>query len=359
MMLNCKIYPRLLIYRFGLLQRVFCYYSTEKSSDFDYCAAIVKRSDYENYLCTLLLPAEFRRSVFAVRAFNCELATIREAVSNPTVGLMRLKFWADALDKIMQTNPPANPPAHPPNPPAHPVAAELSLVAAKHKLSKMWLKQLIESREWSLHDRPFRSLPELEDYCSKTTTSMLYLTLEILDVRTVDADHVASHVGKAVGIVNSLRSIPFNARRNQVLLPIDLLLLHGVPEEDIIRKKSTDAVRNLIHDIASQAQIHLEHARKLAEKSKDGVPKRVRTAMLCAVIASNYLNDLQKFNFDVFNSFLNRRNNWLPLLLFLNKIRETIATERKRTQTGTQCSFLLNPSSPGSSYRSPPSSPKI
>ena len=71
----------------------------------------------------------------------------------------------------------------------------------------------------------------------------------------------------------------------------------------------------------SISTVHLEHARKLAEKSKDGVPKRVRTAMLCAVIASNYLNDLQKFNFDVFNSFLNRRNNWLPLLLFLNKIR--------------------------------------
>jgi len=242
-MLNCQTYPRLLIYRFGLLQRVFCYYSTERSSEFDYCAAIVKRSDYENYLCTLLLPTEFRRSVFAVRAFNCELATVREAVSNATVGLLRLKFWADALDKIMQGNPPA-----------HPVAAELSLVATKHKLSKMWLKQLIESREWSLHDHPFRSLPELEEYCSKTTTSMLYLTLEILDVRTVDADHIASHVGKAVGIVNSLRSIPYNARRNQVLLPIDLLLLHGVPEEDIIRKKSTDAVRNLIHDVASQAQ---------------------------------------------------------------------------------------------------------
>ena len=159
MILNCKPYPRLLIYRFDILQRVFCYYST-KSSDFDYCAAIVKRSDYENYLCTLLLPAEFRRSVFAVRAFNCELATVREAVSNAAVGLMRLKFWADSLDKIMQANPPA-----------HPVAAELSLVAKRHKLSKMWLKQLIESREWSLHDRPFRSLPELEEYCSNLKIS--------------------------------------------------------------------------------------------------------------------------------------------------------------------------------------------
>lgn len=156
-----KSFPRLLIYRFGLFQRI-CNYSTEKSSDFDYCAGIVKRSDYENYLCTLLLPAEFRRPVLAVRAFNCELATIRELVSNVNIGLMRLKFWADALDKIMKGNPPA-----------HPVAAELSLAATRYKLSKMWLKQLIESREWSLYDRQFRTLLELEEYCSKTTASML------------------------------------------------------------------------------------------------------------------------------------------------------------------------------------------
>lgn len=147
-----------------------------------------------------------------------------------------------------------------------------------------------------------------------------YLTLEILNVRSVDADHIGNHVGKAVGIVNFLRSVPYNSRRNQVLLPTDLMLLHGVAEEDILRQKSTDPVRNLIHDIASQAQIHLEHARNVEKNGKNQIPQRVRTAMLCAVTASNYLKDLQKFNFDVFNSLLNRRNNWLPLLLYLNKI---------------------------------------
>lgn len=37
--------------------------------------------DYENYLCVLLLPKRFRTSVFAVRAFNVELARVRKSAA--------------------------------------------------------------------------------------------------------------------------------------------------------------------------------------------------------------------------------------------------------------------------------------
>ena len=37
-----------------------------------------RKLDYENYLCVLLLPKRVRASVFAVRAFNVELARVRK-----------------------------------------------------------------------------------------------------------------------------------------------------------------------------------------------------------------------------------------------------------------------------------------
>lgn len=40
--------------------------------------SFLRRSDYENYLNLLLYPAEVRRSGFAVRAFNVEIAQVRE-----------------------------------------------------------------------------------------------------------------------------------------------------------------------------------------------------------------------------------------------------------------------------------------
>ncbi|PNJ44393.1 NDUFAF6 isoform 12, partial [Pongo abelii] len=39
-----------------------------------YCLELLRKRDYEGYLCSLLLPAESRSSVFALRAFNVELA---------------------------------------------------------------------------------------------------------------------------------------------------------------------------------------------------------------------------------------------------------------------------------------------
>ena len=36
-----------------------------------------RKNDYENYLCTLLLPKDARTVAFVIRAFNVELAQVR------------------------------------------------------------------------------------------------------------------------------------------------------------------------------------------------------------------------------------------------------------------------------------------
>ncbi|CAN7943230.1 unnamed protein product [Ixodes pacificus] len=41
-----------------------------------YCTELVRKHDHENYLCSLLLPDDGRRTAFAVRALNVELAQV-------------------------------------------------------------------------------------------------------------------------------------------------------------------------------------------------------------------------------------------------------------------------------------------
>lgn len=62
--------------------------------------SLPRKHDYDHYLCTLLLPRAAQKAVFALRAFNVEVALIQDVVSEKGVGLMRLQFWKDALDKI-------------------------------------------------------------------------------------------------------------------------------------------------------------------------------------------------------------------------------------------------------------------
>jgi NADH dehydrogenase [ubiquinone] 1 alpha subcomplex assembly factor 6 len=96
------------------------------------------------------------------------------------------------------------------------------------------------------------TLAALENFTEDTASSLLYLTLESLRIRNMDADHAASHIGivffdrvrvrvcivgryvltllcacvcpgKAVGISFLLRGTPYHLQQRQTYLPMDLL----------------------------------------------------------------------------------------------------------------------------------------
>lgn len=68
-------------------------------------------------MCTLLLRGNARSNAFAIRGFNVEVARVAEQVSQANIGLMRLKFWEEAIVKCFSKDPQQVP--------RHPVAIEL------------------------------------------------------------------------------------------------------------------------------------------------------------------------------------------------------------------------------------------
>jgi NADH dehydrogenase [ubiquinone] 1 alpha subcomplex assembly factor 6 len=77
-------------------------------------------------------------------------------------------------------------------------------------------------------------------------------------VESIHADHAASHLGKAHGIVNLIRSVPYNAQRKSVSLPQDVLLQHNVPHETVLRGNCTADLKDVVFDIAARAKQHLD-----------------------------------------------------------------------------------------------------
>lgn len=73
------------------------------------CAIFFRKHDYENFLCTLLLPNNLRTFAFAIRAFNTEIALVEDQIQDNNIGLMRMKFWEEALNGIYDNKPPLNP----------------------------------------------------------------------------------------------------------------------------------------------------------------------------------------------------------------------------------------------------------
>ncbi|KAK3552003.1 hypothetical protein QTP70_031608, partial [Hemibagrus guttatus] len=302
---------------------VMCLRSAAHSAsqnDEKYCIDLVRLRDYEGFVSSLLLPEAARRSSLALRAFNVELAqaevsykgkNVKDSVSQKTIGLMRLQFWKTAVEDIYRDKPPVQP-----------VSAELWRAVRKHKLTRRWLLRIIDEREKDMEDRAYRNLQELEAYAENTQSSLLYLLLETLGVKDVHADHAASHIGKAQGIVTCLRATPYHSQKRRVYLPMDICMLyhrvltgvcHGVSQEDFIRGSREQNVRDVVYDFASQAHVHLQHARSFSKS----VPDAAMPAFLQTVAIDDYLERVRKVDFDIFHPSLQRRNPLMPIQLYL------------------------------------------
>jgi NADH dehydrogenase [ubiquinone] 1 alpha subcomplex assembly factor 6 len=120
--------------------------SLTKKHEFDlYCLNLVKSRDYENYLCGLLYPKFVQGLFFAIRAFNVEIATIKDQIpsNNIHAGRIRFQWWRDVLDGI-------NVDKELPMSFNQPVAQALGYYIRKFDFQKRWLERSLESRYLSM-----------------------------------------------------------------------------------------------------------------------------------------------------------------------------------------------------------------
>src|SRR5690349_9907669 len=73
-----------------------------------YCGQEVRKFDNDRFLTGLFAPADRREALFALYAFNHEIAKTREVVSEPVLGQMRLQWWFDSIEGIYAGTVPAH-----------------------------------------------------------------------------------------------------------------------------------------------------------------------------------------------------------------------------------------------------------
>lgn len=280
------------------------------------CVQQVRRYDYHHYLCLLELPPSMRKAAFALRALNVETARAMDVASDPRIGLMRLVWWQEAIDKMF-----ANKLIE------HPTAQALSSVIAETKISKTWLKRSVEARindaRREATDMP-ETIEELEKYAEDTVSTLLYLTLQAGGIMSTAADHAASHIGKASGILLLLKSLPHHAGRNQHFsyIPSSIASKHGLIVKEDGQERWVDSRQGLcdaVFDMASVANAHLQKARKLAES----VPAEALPVLLPAVPAQVLLDSLSRVQFDVFDPRLTRGVLGIPPSWYQLKLKWT------------------------------------
>lgn len=289
--------------------------SSSLRTAFSYCVQQVRSYDYHHYLCLLELPSNMRKAAFALRAFNIETARAMDVASDPRVGLMRLLWWQEAIDKIYAKKLIE-----------HPTAQALSSVIHENKITKGWLKRSVEARindaRREITDIP-EKMEELEKYAEDTASTILYTTLQAGGISSTAADHAASHVGKASGLLLLIKSLPYHASRNRHFsyIPSEVASKHGLlikqGGQSEIRLDSREGLCDAVFEMASVASVHLQKARQLAGT----IPAEARPVLLPAVPAQVLLDSLSKVHFDVFDPRLARGILGVPPLWFQLKLK--------------------------------------
>jgi phytoene synthase len=233
---------------------------------FSHCEDLVRAGDKDRYLATLFAPAKYRRALFALYAFNFEIACVRELAREPMPGEVRLQWWTDMLAGTGHGEVVANP-----------VAAALRDVVVRFRLPPKILADLIEARRFDLYDEPMASLAALEQYAAKTSSSVIELAARVLaDGRDPRMSELAHHAGIAYAMSGLLRALPIHAARRQLYLPPELLERHRARSEDVFAKKPTLELRAALAEMRLRARQHLAAARALI----DAAPSAAMPALL-------------------------------------------------------------------------------
>ncbi|MGL5165269.1 MAG: phytoene/squalene synthase family protein [Afipia sp.] len=218
-----------------------------------FCADLVRAQDFRTYAASLFASPEARRSWLALAAFNAEVAHVRDHVSQPLPGEIRLQWWRDAVTGGGKG-------AEHGSAEGNPVAAELLRAIALHDLPIETFVRLIDAHVFDVYDDPMPDMAALEAHCRDTSAALYALRARVLGANSPEITRLAEHAGIAEGLTDMMLALPRHAARRQLYLPADLLNLHGVVAEEIFLHQTSAPLKEALAHLRREARSQMDQA---------------------------------------------------------------------------------------------------
>jgi phytoene synthase len=254
---------------------------------FVYCENLVRAGDKDRWLASLFAPAERRRHLHALYAFNLEIARVRELAREPMAGEIRLQWWREVIAGTRPGEAVANP-----------IAAALMETIARYGLAGKVFADLIEARAFDLYDDPMPSLEAFAAYGRRTAAGLIALAAQVLGGAHAAIDEPADPAGIAYATTGLLRAFALHASRGQLYLPADLLARHGGNASDILAGRTTDALRAALAELRGFARTHLG----VFEARRTRLPPATLPAFLPVALVPAYLARMERRDYDPFTT---------------------------------------------------------
>jgi len=246
-----------------------------------FCTDLVRTRDFRTYAASLFVSPDVRRAWIALAAFNAEVSYVRDHVSQPLPGEIRLQWWRDVLTGEGQGS---RGEAE-----ANPVAAELLRAIVRYDLPVETLVRLIDAHVFDVYDDPMPDMAALEAHCRDTSAALYALRAKVLGTSLPDVSRLAEHAGIAEGLSDVMLALPRHAARRQLYLPGDLMNLHGVIAEEIFLSQVNAPLKDVLAHLRGEARSQLEQAMAMLANA----PSAARPAFLPLAVIGKILTRLE------------------------------------------------------------------
>jgi phytoene/squalene synthetase len=233
--------------------------------------ALVRAADPDRYFAALFAPSPARPYLFALYAFNHEVARVAETAREPMMGAIRLEWWRETVEG-----------AHQGAPRNHDVARGLAALFQSFALPRTDFEAIIAARAFDGSAECFADLAALETYVDATGGGVMRLAARILggDVS------LAREAALAYGLAGLLRSLAFHNARHKLYMPLDLLNAVGLTPEMFFELRGDPRIDAVAHQLALRARDHFLQARRGPR------PRAALAALLPAALVPVYLRRL-------------------------------------------------------------------
>jgi hypothetical protein len=177
----------------------------------------LKSLDPDRFLLSLFINnLDDRRAITDFDMLNIEIGRLRDVIETPHMGLIRLKWWEDEIDKIYEDK------AFAP----HPLLSTLQHQIKAYHIPQHLIRDLITARE--------ADFEEYDDFILADYAQDIHAPLMVIKAHILKIQHDRiSDMAKAYAMVGLVRSIPYYRFQSQIRIP------------DI----QPEAVKNIVLDI--------------------------------------------------------------------------------------------------------------
>ncbi|MCX7358757.1 MAG: squalene/phytoene synthase family protein [Alphaproteobacteria bacterium] len=171
---------------------------------------LVRRVDEDRWLAVRFAPPRVRERLIAICAVSYEIARTAETVREAALGAIRLEWWREGLEEIVEGKALRIQPA-----------LEALKRVAKDQSAAATLQQMVAARGADFDAQPFTTWGDVDDYLDATAGVLLRVSMEQCEAPRGAPDRFVTVAGRAWGYTGLLRAAEYWRARGRSALPKD------------------------------------------------------------------------------------------------------------------------------------------